>query len=170
MRSTGKLISEFGFDTLDGTRWNSRDVADCEFRLLVIYSGMWCPFCTAQLQELNALHDRFSNVGVLPAAVSADNRDRAALSQKDYALDRLRIGYKMPNTAGREMGAFISTGINEKKMPLSCESASFLINSANRVHEAWIASNVFARTQISQIYDYIGFLNAHPSRAPCGSA
>ena len=169
MRRTGDLIPRFTFETLNGGVWGSRSPSAGMFRLLVIYRGMWCPFCKEQLQELNALHDSFTDAGVTPVAVSADTRARAEISRNEYALDQLRIGYEMPIGVAREMGVFISAGIKSKEMPLFCEPACFLLNAENQIQAAWIASNAFARTRMREVRRYIGFLTAHPDRAPRGS-
>lgn len=140
------------------------------FRLLVIYRGMWCPHYKAQLLELEALHDSFVNAGTHPVAVSADTRTRSEVTQRGYELNRLKIGCDMPLEAARDLGVYISAGINERKMPHFCEPASFLIDTENRIQAVWIASNAFARTSMQGVRDYIDFLNDHPDRAPRGSA
>lgn len=170
MRRTGNLIPDFRFNTLGGGAWHSRDGGGATFRLLTIYRGMWCPHCKRQLQELNTLHDSFLGVGVRPIAVSADTRERAAGSQKDYALDKLLVGFEMPFDAARELGVFLSKGINDSEMPLFCEPASFLITADNRIQAAWIASNAFARTSMTEVRSYIDFLAEHAFRGPRGSA
>lgn len=169
MRRTGMLIPNFEFETLSGTVWQSRSNHCSGFRLLVIYRGMWCPHCKAQLQALNAIHDSLVNAGVVPVVVSADTRERAATSKANYGLDQLDLGYQIPIDSARALGVFVSAGISSREMPLFCEPASFLIDAGNRVQAAWIASNAFARTRMSDIRAYIDFLKEHPDRAPRGS-
>ncbi|MGI3183867.1 redoxin domain-containing protein [Nioella aestuarii] len=168
MRRTGDIIPDFKFNTLDGEGWHSRGRISGYFALLTIYRGKWCPYCKAQLQALDALHASFLDVGVSPVAVSADTRARAETSQRDYGLENLQLGYEMPIEPARQLGVFISAGINDREMPLFCEPASFLIAPGNRIQAAWIASNAFARTRMDEVRAYIDFLNDHPDRAPRG--
>lgn len=169
MRRTDELIPDFHFNTLNGGTWHSRDTGHRHFRLLVIYRGMWCPHCKRQLKDLNTLHDSFEEAGVDPIAVSADTSERAAVSKKEYRLDQLNIGCAIPIAEARDLGVFISKGINAQEMPLFCEPASFLINANNRIQAAWIASNAFARTSMQEILSYVDFLSQHPDRRPRGS-
>jgi len=170
MRKTGETIPDFSFLTLSGKVWESRPTAPPDFRLLVIYRGMWCLKCKMQLQSLNALYDKFDAAGAHAIAVSADTRERTLRTQTNYSLDKLDLGCEMPFGIARELGVFISKGIHEQEMPLFCEPASFLINSDNQIQAAWIASNAFARTSMGDVLSYIDFLRAHPDRGPRGSA
>ena len=169
-RATGRVIPDFNISTLKGDLWHSHAPFGSAYRLLVLYRGMWCPHCKAQLVELESLYENFVTAGVLPIAASADTRDRANATRLELGLNRLDLGYEAPIEKARNMGAYISFGINDREMPLFYEPASFLISPENRIQAAWIASNAFARTPMQGILDYVGFIKAHPDRAPRGSA
>lgn len=105
---------------------------------------MWCPHCKAQLTELETLCESFVAAGVQPIAASADTSDRANVTRLELGLEKVELGYEMPIETARDLGVFISFGINDREMPLFCEPASFLISSKNRIQAAWVASNALA--------------------------
>ena len=169
-RATGQVIPDFTIATLKGDLWHSHAPIGSAYRLLVLYRGMWCPHCKAQLTKLESLYESFVAAGVLPIAASADTSDRANATRLELGLEKVELGYEVLIETARNMGAYISFGINDREMPLFCEPASFLISPENRIQAAWIASNAFARTRMQGILDYLDFIKAHPDRAPRGSA
>jgi peroxiredoxin len=170
VRKTGEMIPEFGFELVNGGRWNSRDIAPGSFTLLTVYRGMWCPHCKKQLTELDRLHGDFAERGVTTLAVSADTQARVESTVIELGLKELTMGYQMPIEPARELGLFISSQVKDEEMPLFCEPGSFLIDADARVFAAWIASNAFARTAPKDILAYVDFISSKKGRPPRGSA
>lgn len=169
-RATGQVIPDFSIATLKGDLWHSRAPLDCAYRLLVLYRGMWCPHCKAQLTELETLCESCVAAGVQPIAASADTSDRTNATRLELGLEKVELGYEMPIETARDLGVFISFGINNREMPLFCEPASFLISSKNRIQAAWVASNALARAHAGSSELRRIHKGAPPGRAPRGSA
>lgn len=131
---------------------------------------MWYPHRKAQLTELKTLCESFAPAGVQSIADGADTSDRANATRLELGLEKVELGYEMLIETARDLGTFISFGINDCEMLLFCEPANFMILNENRIHAAWVASNAFAHTRIQGALDYVEFIQAHPGHAPRGSA
>jgi len=65
----GSQLPEFPLESLDGTTVSSRDFM-CRPHLLLFYRGNWCPFCTAQIEELAASYQRLVDMGLTVVLIS----------------------------------------------------------------------------------------------------
>ena len=65
----GSQLPEFPLESLDGTSVSSRDFISSP-HLLLFYRGNWCPFCTAQIEELAASYQRLEKMGLTVVLIS----------------------------------------------------------------------------------------------------
>jgi peroxiredoxin len=65
----GSQLPEFPLESLDGTAISSRDFMSSP-HLLLFYRGNWCPFCTAQIEELAATYQRLEKMGLTVVLIS----------------------------------------------------------------------------------------------------
>ena len=65
----GSQLPEFSLESLDGTTVSSRDFMTGP-HLLLFYRGNWCPFCTAQIEELAASYQRLEKMGLTVVLIS----------------------------------------------------------------------------------------------------
>jgi peroxiredoxin len=65
----GSQLPEFSLESLDGTPVSSRDFMTSP-HLLLFYRGNWCPFCTAQIEELAATYQRLEKMGLTVVLIS----------------------------------------------------------------------------------------------------
>ena len=65
----GSQLPEFPLESLDGTTVSSRDFMSSP-HLLLFYRGNWCPFCTAQIEELAASYQRLEKMGLVVVLIS----------------------------------------------------------------------------------------------------
>ena len=65
----GSQLPEFSLESLDGTTVSSRDFITRP-HLLLFYRGNWCPFCTAQIEELAASYQRLEKMGLTVVLIS----------------------------------------------------------------------------------------------------
>jgi len=61
--SVGSVLPEFQLESLDG-RVVSSETFKSKPHLLLFYRGNWCPFCTAQVEELAAAYQRLAARGI----------------------------------------------------------------------------------------------------------
>ena len=65
----GSQLPKFSLESLDGTSVSSRDFMSSP-HLLLFYRGNWCPFCTAQIEELAASYQRLEKMGLTVVLIS----------------------------------------------------------------------------------------------------
>ena len=65
----GSQLPEFPLESLDGITVSSRDFMSRP-HLLLFYRGNWCPFCTAQIEELAASYQRLEKMGLTVVLIS----------------------------------------------------------------------------------------------------
>ena len=65
----GSQLPEFPLQSLDGTTVSSRSLMSSP-HLLLFYRGNWCPFCTAQIEELAASYQRLEKMGLTVVLIS----------------------------------------------------------------------------------------------------
>ena len=65
----GSQLPEFPLESLDGTTVSSIDFMSSP-HLLLFYRGNWCPFCTAQIEELAASYQRLEKMGLVVVLIS----------------------------------------------------------------------------------------------------
>ena len=65
----GKKLPKFPLESLDGETVSSRSFMS-KPHLLLFYRGNWCPFCTAQIEELAASYQRLEKVGLTIVLIS----------------------------------------------------------------------------------------------------
>ena len=65
----GSQLPKFSLESLDGTSVSSRDFMSSP-HLLLFYRGNWCPFCTAQIEELAASYQRLEKMGLVVVLIS----------------------------------------------------------------------------------------------------
>ena len=65
----GAQLPEFPLESLDGTSVSSKSFMS-KPHLLLFYRGNWCPFCTAQIEELAAAYQQLERLGLAIVLIS----------------------------------------------------------------------------------------------------
>ena len=65
----GSQLPEFPLESLDGETVSSKSFMSRP-HLLLFYRGNWCPFCTAQIEELAASYQRLEKLGLTIVLIS----------------------------------------------------------------------------------------------------
>jgi len=154
------------FDLLNGKKWNLAEQSPENFTMIVFYRGLHCPICSTYLKSLDNKLDKFNKMGIQAVAVSADNREQAQQSKKDWDLHNLNIGYGVSLEKAREWNLYISNGINEKEPEQFFEPGLFLVRPDQTLYAASIQTMPFARPQFSEIQGALDFVlgNNYPAR------
>jgi len=78
---------------LAGTpEWYKETLAKNEYICIVFYRGKWCPFCKAQLKDVQAVVDEMKRAGVAVYGHTAETQEQANAAQKEWGLDFDLIG------------------------------------------------------------------------------
>jgi peroxiredoxin len=132
-----------------------------------MYRGLHCPYCKAYLTELEQLVPEFAQRGVETIAISADTEERARQAQRDWGLERLRVGYALPIDTARAWGLYVSTARSgTREPPLFSEPGIFLVNPDASLFWAAVSTMPFARPHFDEILGAIDFVlsKRYPAR------
>jgi peroxiredoxin len=100
--SVGSPLPEFQLESLEGHTVSSESFK-AKPHLLLFYRGNWCPFCTAQIEELAAAYQRLEDSGVSVVLISSQSlkKNQQLASQFDVPMIFLR---DRNNTAAQKLG------------------------------------------------------------------
>jgi len=122
--------------------------AKFDWRIVVVYRGKHCPFCTEYLVELNDLLEDFNNVGLDVVALSADSEERANMQIPDLNL-KFDVGYDISLEQMRTLGLYITTPRSEAESDRPfAEPAFFVINEKNQAQIIDISNIAFGRPEL----------------------
>lgn len=115
-----------------GGRFVLAEERPARFTLLVVYRGLHCPLCKAQLRELETKLPAFEERGVGVVAISSDDAERAARTRADWSLAALRVAYDLDLETARRFGLYVSRGrgptsLGIEEPALFVEPALFLV-------------------------------------------
>src|SRR5467141_2258258 len=128
------------------------------WQVLVIYRGKHCPICRTYLKTLNALLDRFAEIGVEVAAISADTAEKAETEAKEEGW-LFPIGHSLTLDQMRALGLYVSNppSAEETDRP-SSEPGLLVVNSEGKVHIIGISNAAFARPDLNSILKGVKFI------------
>src|ERR687895_402909 len=95
-----------------GGTFRLADAAPRLFTMLVFNRGLHCPFCRAQLSELNRRFDELAERGIDVVSISGENEQRASQMRNEWGIDKVPLAYGLSEQHMRDLGLFVSRGIN----------------------------------------------------------
>jgi len=122
-----------------------------DWRLVIIYRGKWCPFCTEYLTELKGLVSGFNEQGLDVVAVSADT-EAWAQSHADDVQPNFEVGFGLTVEQMERLGVYISNPYSdaEPATPFA-EPALFVINENGLAQIIDISNIAFARPDLKTL-------------------
>ena len=154
-------------DTLAGTRFDIAEQAPSHFTQLVFYRGLHCPVCKSYLRSIEARLTDFEERGVETIAISMDGRERAQEAARSWELQRLAIGYGLPEATARAWGLYLSRSVMPQEATrLFCEPGLFLVRPDRRLYYASVQSMPFGRPSMEDMLFGLGVVLArnYPAR------
>lgn len=163
---TGTLAPSLEVSTLDGKQWRLAEQNPQNYTMILFYRGWHCPFCQAQLTELQGKLEQFANLGIGAIAISGDTPERARQSQQDWNLKKVRIGYGLSAEDMRRWGLYISKGAYENEPAHFNEPAIFLVKPDGILSMAIISTTPFARPHLEDLLSGLDYVlkNNYPIR------
>jgi len=131
-----------------------------DWRVVVIYRGKWCPFCTEYLLELKELLSEFNEAGIEIIAASADTEDEHA----DNVKPNYDVGYGLTPEQMEALGLYISNPRSEVESdhPFA-EPGLFVINDSGQAQIIDISNIAFARPDLKTLLRGLNYIRAHSS-------
>ncbi len=163
---TGTAVPTLEVSTLDGQTWRLAEQNPQNYTAIVFYRGWHCPFCKAQLIELDRQLEELTNLGVEAIAISGDTEERARQSQQDWHLNNVRLGYGLKVEDMRRWGLYISKGVYADEPARFNEPAIFLVKPDGILVIAIISSIPFARPRFEDLINGLDYIlkNNYPIR------
>ena len=98
----GSPLPDFRLESMDGHIVSSESFK-AKPHLLLFYRGNWCPFCTAQVEELAAAYQGLEKVGISVVLISPQSikKNQALAARFDVPMVFLR---DRDNTAAKQLG------------------------------------------------------------------
>jgi len=138
------IVKKFG-----GGEMNLASVpAEYDWRLVVVYRGKHCPFCTEYLLELKELLAEFNATGIDVVAASADSEERVNIHTSKFEPN-FTVGYDLSIEQMRALGLYITTprSPEESDRPFS-EPGMFIINEKGETQIIDISNIAFGRPEL----------------------
>jgi len=125
--------------------------APFNWRLIIVYRGKHCPFCTEYLTELKQHAEAFKAQGIDVVAISADTKERALLQIPDIDPN-YDVGYNLSIENMRLLGLYISSPRSELESDRPfAEPAMFVINHKGEAQIIDISNIAFARPELKTL-------------------
>jgi len=119
-----------------------------DWRMVVIYRGKHCPFCTEYLVELNNLTKEVNGSGLDIFAMSADTEERAKMHIPSLNL-KFDVGYGLNIQQMQDLGLYISTPRSEAESDRPfAEPGLFITNEKNQTLIIDISNVAFGRPEL----------------------
>ena len=98
----GSKLADFQLETLEGHTVSSESFM-AKPHLLLFYRGNWCPFCTAQIEELAGAYQRLEKMGVSVVLISPQSisKNQQLAARFDIPMTFLR---DRDNAAAKKLG------------------------------------------------------------------
>ena len=98
----GSILPDFQLETLDGHTVSSEDFKT-RAHLLLFYRGNWCPFCTAQIEELASAYKRLEAAGVNVVLISPQSVGKNQSLAERFDIPMVFLMDKS-NSAAKQLG------------------------------------------------------------------
>ena len=148
---------ELKIELVNGTTWTLSEQSPENFTLLLVYRGKHCPVCKGQLEELQKKIGKFSDRGVNVIAISADTKEIAEETYKEWDINDIPLGYNFSIDEARKWGLFISEGIKQEPKHF-VEPGLFLITPDQTMYWESIQSMPFGRPPFNEVLGGIDYI------------
>ena len=160
--------------TVGGPCWRLCDQKPQHFTLVLFYRGLHCGFCKAQLQAYEARYEEFRKLGVRVLAVSADDRERAEKTVRDWHLDELTVCWGLTIDQARDWGLYLSEGRGTTPDGIEepnwfVEPSMFFIKPDGRLYAGFVQTVPVAQPRIDDVLAGIRFAIETASEPPGGA-
>ena len=108
----------------DGKPFNLREKIAQKPTVLLFYRGGWCPFCNAQLSQIQEIEDDLSDLGYQLLAISPDTPSALQKTSEDKELSyELISDYQLKATREFGLAFHISEDYNQKVKSIGGKTA-----------------------------------------------
>lgn len=154
----GQPVPDLTVPTTHHGTWSLAKQRPKHFTMLVFFRGYHCSICMEYIHDLASRLPTFENMGVNVLALSCDGERRARITQEEWHLGQLPLGYGLQIAQAREWGLYISKAIKSFENDIFCEPGMFVIRPNGKLYLAQVQSHPFSRPNLGQVvkdFEYI---------------
>lgn len=163
----GGIFPTIKLSDLDGNVADIATPADgFDWRVVVVYRGQHCPMCTRYLERLQGMAEKFAEIGVDIAAVSADSAEQAA-KQRDETKVTFPVFHGISIEQMQALGLYISDPRSaEETDHVFPEPGVFVVNRDGELQITTISNNPFVRPELPTLLSGLRWIreNNYPVR------
>ena len=131
------------------------------FHILVVYRGVHCPKCKAQLKEIEADFMDLAIDGFNVVAISMDSEERAQRAKDEWEIENLPIAYGLDISTAKAFGLFISDAISDKEPHHFAEPGIFVVRPDGSLYAQYIQNSPFGRVPMKEITGGLKYVVEH---------
>lgn len=150
-------VPNFDVPLVDGGSFNMAEASPENFQIIVVYRGLHCPKCKAQLQEIEPLVADIRADGHDIVALSMDSEDRARKARDAWHLSDLPIAHSLELLDAKSLGLFISDAISDKEPSRFSEPGLFVVRPDGSLYAEFIQNTPFGRPNMSDVLTGLNF-------------
>ncbi|CDF79272.1 alkyl hydroperoxide reductase [Formosa agariphila KMM 3901] len=144
-------------DLVDGKTWTLSEQDPEHFTMIIVYRGKHCPVCKTYLKTLEKHMQDFKDKGVSVIAISANTKELATASVKEWDIPNVPVGYNFSIEEARTWGLFISEGIKDEPK-VFVEPGLYLIRPDRTLYASSIQTMPFARPSLEDLLKSLDFV------------
>ncbi|GHB02596.1 thioredoxin peroxidase [Algimonas arctica] len=151
---------------VSGGTFNMAEASPENFQIIVVYRGLHCPKCKAQLKAIDPRVADIRADGHDIVAVSMDTEERAQQAKTDWELEDLPIAHSLELLDAKSLGLFISDSISDKEPKIFSEPGIFVVRPDGTLYAEIVQNTPFGRPDMEDIVDGLNFVvkNDYPTR------
>lgn len=160
------ILPTLDIPLVEGGQFVLADANPDYFQIIVVYRGVHCPKCKAQLKEIDAKVADIRADGMDIVAISMDNEERAKKAVKEWELENLPVGYDLSLLTAKELGLFLSDSISDKEPKIFSEPAIFVVRPDGALYAEFVQNTPFGRPALDEVISGMKFAaeNNYPTR------
>lgn len=141
-------------------------LANCDWKIVVVYRGKHCPMCTRYLNQLETHKQALADIGVDMIAVSADNEQQLKAHSKELQVS-FPLAYGLTQEQMQQLGLFISQPRSELETDHNFpEPGLFVINDQGAIQVIDISNNPFVRPDLETLVNGLKWIRNPDNNYP----
>ncbi len=152
--NNGDAFPILTLDTVgDGTVSVTHHLAG-RYGVVLIYRGLWCPYCNAQLSAFARAKEKFNELEIGVVSLSVDTKvDAAALVEK-HRLN-FPVGYGVDaDKIAAATGAYVNDN------PRYLQTTGFVLDPTGKVITAVYSSGAIGRLVADDVVGFVGYVKS----------
>jgi len=140
--------------------------SEYNWRVVVVYRGKHCPFCTEYLLEVKELLAEFNEAGLDVVAVSADSEERVNIHMPKIE-PKFDVGYDLSIEQMRTLGLYITTPrMPEESDREFAEPGFFVINDKRQAQIIDVSNIAFGRPELKTMLRGLNYIRQPDKNYP----